>query len=74
MPVIKVEMFAGRSPEKKRELARSLTEAFLNTCGGKPESVQVIFQDISKEDWAIGGRIAADLYPDPAAAAPKRSA
>jgi 4-oxalocrotonate tautomerase len=73
MPVIKVEMFAGRTPERKRDLAQSLTDAFLNVCGGRPESVQVIFQDVSKGDWAIAGKLASELYPDAAPAVPKQS-
>ena len=73
MPVIKVEMFAGRTPEKKRDLAKSLTDAFVNVCGGKPESVQIIFQDVSKGDWAVAGKLASELYPDVAPLASRQS-
>jgi 4-oxalocrotonate tautomerase len=64
MPIIKVEMFAGRSREKKRALAKALTDAFVESCGGTPQSVQIVIADIAKEDWGIGGALAVDLYPD----------
>jgi 4-oxalocrotonate tautomerase len=74
MPVIKVEMFAGRSRDKKRALAKALTDAFVESCGGTAQSVQIIIQDIEKEDWGVGGSLAVDLYPDvPAATAAKQS-
>lgn len=65
MPVIRVEMFAGRTVEQKRALARALTDAFTATCGGTAQSVHIVIDDVRKEDWAIGGALCSDLYPDP---------
>jgi 4-oxalocrotonate tautomerase len=70
MPIIKVEMFAGRSREKKRALAKALTDAFVESCGGTAQSVHVVIKDIDKEDWGVGGSLAVDLYPDSPATAP----
>jgi 4-oxalocrotonate tautomerase len=64
MPVIKVDMFKGRSVEQKRELARVLTEGYVKVCGGKPQSVWIIFEDTDKSNWSIGGELCSDLYPD----------
>ncbi len=72
MPVIKVEMFAGRTREKKCALVKALTDAFVETCGGTPQSVQIIIQDVNKEDWGVSGSLAVDLYPDAPAAAPAK--
>jgi 4-oxalocrotonate tautomerase len=33
-------------------------------CGGKPRSVWILFEDIDKADWSIGGELCSDLYPD----------
>jgi len=60
MPVIRVEMFSGRSREEKRAIAKELTEAFLRTGGGKPEGVTVILTDVEREDWAVAGQLVAD--------------
>lgn len=64
MPVIRVNMFKGRTVEQKRELARVLTDGFVEVCGGKPESVWIVFEDTDKSDWAMGGDLCSDLYPD----------
>lgn len=64
MPVIRVNMFKGRTVEQKRELARVLTEGFVQVCGGKTESVWIVFEDTDKSDWAMGGDLCSDLYPD----------
>lgn len=60
MPMIRVEMYEGRTVEQKRNLAKALTESFNKTCGGTPESVQVVIQDISKDNWASAGVLAVD--------------
>ena len=64
MPIIRVEMFRGRTREQKRALARELTEGFVRACGGKPEAVTIVFQDVQKEDWAVAGALMADQHPD----------
>ena len=64
MPIIRVEMFKGRSREQKRTLVKELTDGFLRACGGKPESVQIVIADVDKEDWGVAGALMADKYPD----------
>ena len=59
MPVIRVEMFK-RTQEQKRNLARELTEAFVNTCGGNKEEIKILITEVDKNDWASGGIITAD--------------
>jgi 4-oxalocrotonate tautomerase len=66
MPTIHVQMFAGRTLEQKRALAKALTDATVATLGAKPESVDVIFTDVQRQDWATGG----ELWSDKAAASP----
>ena len=44
MPVIRVEMFK-RTQEKKRDLARELTDAFIRTCGGNKEAIKIIINE-----------------------------
>ena len=63
MPIIRVEMFKGRTREQKRALAEELTAAFVRVAGGKPESVTILMNDVDKEDWAVAGALMADKYP-----------
>jgi len=57
MPTIHVELFAGRTVEQKRALAAALTEACVQTLGGSPSGVDIIFRDVERHDWATGGRL-----------------
>jgi len=63
MPMIRIEMFEGRTPEQKRACAEAVTKAFVETCGGTPQSVSIIFTDVARQDWATGGRLASDPKP-----------
>jgi len=60
MPVIEVKMFAGRTDEHKRRLARRITEATMEVLGVKAEAVRVIFYDVPKENWAVAGETIAE--------------
>lgn len=60
MPVIRIEMFEGRSVEQKRACAAAVTQAWVDTCGGTPQSVTIVFTDVAKHDWASAGRLASD--------------
>lgn len=60
MPMIRVEMFAGRNAEQKRALVKELTEAFVRAAGGTPESVQIVLTDVDKENWASAGVLYSD--------------
>lgn len=60
MPVIRIEMFPGRSDEQKRAMVRRVTEAFVETAGGKPESVHVLVSEIAQDHWAVGGELCSE--------------
>ena len=65
MPTIRVELFAGRTVEQKRALARALTAAAVATLGGKPDGVDVVFVDVERHDWATGGELWSDKSNSP---------
>ena len=58
MPIVRVEMWPGRTQAQKAELARVITEAMVTIAHTVPEQVTVIFQDVPKENWATGGVLA----------------
>jgi 4-oxalocrotonate tautomerase len=60
MPMIRVEMYSGRTLEQKRAIARALTDALCATADCAPQSVQVILCDVDKSDWASAGVLAVD--------------
>jgi 4-oxalocrotonate tautomerase len=55
MPVVTVEMWAGRTREQKRKLVRAITDAMVEHAGAKPTNLHVILQEVPKEDWALAG-------------------
>ena len=57
MPTIRVELFEGRTPQQKGELAKELTAACVRVLGGSPDSIDVLFFDIARHDWATGGEL-----------------
>jgi 4-oxalocrotonate tautomerase len=63
MPTIRVELMEGRTVEQKRALVSALTQAVVDTLGGKPESVDVVLFDIKRHDWATGGELWLDKKP-----------
>ena len=64
MPIIRVEMFKGRTTEQKRELVKEVTEAFVRTCGGNAAAIHVVITDVDKNDWGSGGELCSDKFPD----------
>lgn len=63
MPIVRVEMWSGRTEAQKAELARVITEAVVTIAHTTPESTIVIFEDIPKENWAQGGELASKKKP-----------
>ena len=60
MPTMHIEMFAGRTPEKKRELVEALTKETCRVLGCSPEAVDIILTDVARENWATGGKLWSD--------------
>ncbi len=57
MPTINVQLFEGRTVEQKRVFVKAITEAACATLECSPESVDVIIQDVRKENWATAGTL-----------------
>ncbi|WP_457588878.1 tautomerase family protein [Ensifer canadensis] len=55
MPIVKIELFPGRDPEKKAELAKAITETLERVGGIKPEATTVMFVEISPNAWFVAG-------------------
>ena len=64
MPVIRVEMLAGRSVAQKRELVAVLTRETARIAGTSPASIFVVIEDVAKENWGAGGKLLSDTHPD----------
>jgi 4-oxalocrotonate tautomerase len=65
MPIVRVAMFPGRDNTQKEFMARSIVDAVSEIAGAGREGVHVIFDDVEREDWAIGPRLAASREHEP---------
>jgi len=55
MPVVIVNMLAGRSAETKKVLLKKVTAAVTSALAVAPESVRVIIQEMPSEHYGIAG-------------------
>jgi 4-oxalocrotonate tautomerase len=55
MPVVRISFYEGRSVAQKREIAEVITDALVRIAGSKREGVHVMFDNVAREDWVIGG-------------------
>jgi 4-oxalocrotonate tautomerase len=57
MPIVRVELLAGRTEEQKAAAAEAITQAIARTLGVEPASAQVLFVDVERSNWAHGGTL-----------------
>ncbi|MBH66649.1 MAG: 4-oxalocrotonate tautomerase [Chloroflexi bacterium] len=55
MPVVNVAMYAGRTDQQKADLAKAITKAISETAEIPDSATTVIFQEVEKTAWAVGG-------------------
>ncbi len=61
MPIVTVQMWPGRTQAQKAELARRITDAIVAVANTTPDATIVVFEDVGKENWAVGGVLASDI-------------
>lgn len=57
MPVVTIEWLEGRTPQQKSQLADALTKSFIAIAKVPPEQVWIVFRDVKRADWAMGGKL-----------------
>ena len=57
MPIVRIEMLAGRGPEVKQQLALEMTQTMARVCQCDPAHVYVMFSDVQHQDWAVAGQL-----------------
>ena len=64
MPIIRVELFEGRTVDQKRELVEALSRETSRIAGCSVESIYVVIDEVKKQNWGAGGELCSDKYPD----------
>ena len=57
MPMITVEWLEGRTPQQKEQLTQAITDAFVTLAKVSREQVWIVFRDVKRSDWAMGGQL-----------------
>ena len=61
MPIVRVEMWSGRTHEQKQKLAKAITDAMVEIGKTTPEATLIVFEDVDKSNWAQSGILASDV-------------
>ena len=61
MPIVRVEMWPGRTHEQKQKLAKAITDAMVEIGKTTPEATLIVFEDVDKSNWAQSGKLASDV-------------
>ena len=55
MPIVQIDMIAGRTPEKKEQLIKKVTNAMVDVLQIPADRVHIILHDIPKENIGEAG-------------------
>jgi 4-oxalocrotonate tautomerase len=56
MPFVNIRILEGHPQARKEEISRRVTEAISEVAELPKEAIWVVFEDVSAEDWFVGGR------------------
>ena len=60
MPIVRIDLWPGRSRERKDALIRNVTRAVVEALDCPLDAVDVLLYEVDKADWARGGVSHAD--------------
>lgn len=55
MPIVQISMIQGRTPEKKEELIKRVTDAVVEALKVPADRVRVILNEVPKENLGVAG-------------------
>ncbi len=64
MPAVRIDLWKGRNKEQKKELIKKVTSAVVDAIDCSTEAVQVIINEVDKDNWGMGGVPASVRFPD----------
>jgi 4-oxalocrotonate tautomerase len=71
MPIALIKILEGRSPEKKRRLIESVSQAMAESLDMPIDGVRVLVEEVPPDCWGRGGKTVADRVVDGSATLPK---
>lgn len=56
MPIVRIELFPGRSHKTKMEIAEGITRLFEEKAGIPPSATSILFTEVERFNWVDGGK------------------
>lgn len=56
MPFVNIHILKEHTQDRKDEISRRVTEAICDVTHLPPEAIWVVFQDVTHDDWFVGGK------------------
>jgi len=60
MPYINVKIAGNLSIDQKKDIAEKFSEVLKEVAGKDPKSTYIVFEEVSRADWAVGGKLLND--------------
>lgn len=60
MPLIHIELIEGRTQEQLKNLVADVTDAVTKNTGAPAEHVHVVFSEMRKDRYSVGGVLKSD--------------
>lgn len=55
MPFVNIRILEGHSQERKDEMSRRIATAISDVTGLPKDVIWIVFEDVSRDDWFVGG-------------------
>ncbi|WP_395538209.1 2-hydroxymuconate tautomerase [Lactiplantibacillus pentosus] len=60
MPIVHIDLIAGRSQEQLKNLVKDVTDAVNKNTGAPAEHIHVILSEMQKNRYSVGGVLKSD--------------
>jgi len=60
MPLVHIDLVAGRSPEQLRNMVKDVTKAIVDNTGAPAEHVHIVLNEMAPEHYSVAGVLKSD--------------
>ncbi len=57
MPFVKVMVAGNLTKEQKKQISERISQALYDVAGKSPSATYVVFEEVERENWAVGGKL-----------------
>ena len=57
MPYIDIKVAGKLTKEQKKELTKQITKSIVDITGKSAQYVYIVFEEVDRENWGIGGTL-----------------